>query len=113
MLWNMVLDETGKSTGNWKQCSPVVVDKTTRTITYNPQYYVFKHFSYYVQPGAHLLNVDGNYGDRAAFVNPNGDTVLVIKNRSDQDLSVTIDFNGEEIKPTLPAHSFNTFVKKH
>jgi len=113
MLWNMVLDETGRSTANWNQCSPVVVNKHTRTITYTPQYYVFKHFSYYVQPGAHLLTLAGNYGDKVAFVNPNGDTILVLKNKSSQDLSVSINFAGEEINPTLPAHSFNTFVKKH
>jgi glucosylceramidase len=109
MLWNMVLDQTGRSTNNWRQCSPIVVNKVTRNITYNPQYYIFKHFSYYIKPGANKITVSGNYDDTIAFMNPDGETVLELKNGRDKGVTVAIDFNGEEIKPTLPAHSVSTF----
>ncbi len=110
MLWNMVLDQTGRSTNNWRQCSPIVVNKVTRSITYNPQYYLFKHFSYYINPGAYKIFTDGNYEENVAFTNANGETVLELANNSDKDLAVSIIFNGKMIKPALPAHSFNTFI---
>lgn len=110
MLWNMVLDQTGLSTGGWAQCSPVTVNKNTKVITYNPQYYTFKHFSYFVDPGAFRVSYSGNYGDKIAFRNPNGDIVLVMQNTSGSNLATAINFDGQKIKPTLPAHSFNTFV---
>jgi hypothetical protein len=110
MLWNMVLDETGLSTGGWAQCSPVVVNKSTRAITYNPQYYTFKHFSYFVTPGSSRVGVSGNYGDKVAFTARNGDTLLVVQNSISSDLSVAINFDGKKIKPIIPAYSWNTFT---
>ena len=110
MLWNMVLDQTGKSTGNWAQCSPVVVSTDTKKVTYTPQFYAFKHFSYYVQPGAVRVFMSGDYGDQIAFINPNGDIVMVLKNASKDALRVAIHFYGQKVKPTLPPHSFNTLV---
>jgi len=109
MLWNMVLDETGRNTALWSQNAPITVNKTTRKITYNPQYYFYKHFSYYVQPGASMLAVEGNYDEKVAYVNPEGETVLEIQNKTDHDAVVAINFNGQKIKPTLSAHSMNTF----
>jgi glucosylceramidase len=108
MLWNMVLDETGMSTGGWKQCSPVVVDQTTKKITYTPQYYFFKHFAYYVKPGAYHIPSNGNFGDVVAYVNPDGETVLELRN-ANGEITISINFNGEGIKVTIPAHSMNTF----
>ncbi|MGA2053162.1 MAG: glycoside hydrolase family 30 beta sandwich domain-containing protein, partial [Opitutales bacterium] len=110
MLWNMVLDETGKSWAGWAQCSPVVVDTETKKVTYTPQFYAFKHFSYYVQPGATRVFTSGSYGDQIGFINPNGDIVIVLKNGTNDAVPVAIEFDGQKVKPTLPAHSFNTLV---
>lgn len=109
MLWNMILDETGRSTGNWVQNAPITVNKEKKTVIYHPQFYVFKHFSFYVKPGASMLAADGNYGEKLAYVNPDGETVLEILNKTDKDATVAIDFDGQKIKPTLPPHSMNTF----
>jgi len=110
MLWNMVLDETGKSWAGWAQCSPVVIDTQNKKIIYTPQFYVFKHFSHYVEPGAVRVFTSGNYGDHIAFINPNGDVVMVLKNGDDNDLHLAIDFDGQKVEPVLPPHSFNTLV---
>ena len=55
IIWNLVLDETGLSTANWPQCSPVVVDSHDRKVIYTPYFYCYKHFSHFVQPGAHVV----------------------------------------------------------
>ncbi|MGN1098044.1 MAG: RICIN domain-containing protein, partial [Clostridia bacterium] len=117
MLWNMILDEKGYNTNPnpWPQNAPIIVNSETNEVSYSPQYYVFKHFSYYIDGGARRIRTDSThggdeYGDKIAFQNKDGEIVLVVKNSSGRDLEVCINFNGEEIKPTVPAHSVNTFT---
>lgn len=129
--WNMVLDETGKSNsvnGPWPQNSMISINKTTKEIKYNPQFYAVKHFSNYVKPGARRLETTGNYstggsnltntnlglkvtdGDMMAFLNPDGSIALVMRNSSSTDKSVAIRLGSSKFKPTIPANSFNTFL---
>jgi glucosylceramidase len=111
IIWNLVLDETGYSTAHWAQCSPIVVNSKTKEVTYTPYYYCYKHFSYFVTPGAHLLTTQSTWGDQLAFVNPDGQVVVVMANSSNVDLPVTLIINGMQAGPViLPSHSFNTFT---
>jgi glucosylceramidase len=110
MQWNMVLDETGNSTWGWKQCAMVTVNKSTHVVTYNPQFHLVKHFSYFITPGAYRVNSTGDWADKIAFKNPNGDLVLVVANRTDTSYTTTIKVGSEMIKPVIAARSFNTFV---
>jgi glucosylceramidase len=109
MIWNMVLDETGLSTANWAQCSPIVIDQKTATVRYTPYYWCYKHFSYFIKPGAHRIAIGGAWGDKLAFENPDGEVIVILANTSDKDLGVSVMVAGRTIKPTLPAMSFNTF----
>jgi len=110
MLWNLILDETGYSITNWPQCSPVVVNVKTKKITYNPQFYAFKHFSYFVEPGAYRVESKGNFTDQIAFLNPNGDVVLEIQNSHSVNKKIAINIAGKKYTPDLPARSWNTFI---
>jgi len=110
MQWNMILDETGKSHWGWAQNSMISINRQTKTVTYNPQFYAAKHFSYYVAPHANRIATTGTLTDQIAFRNPNGDVVLVVKNGSAAEEDVTVQLNGQSISPSLPAHSINTFV---
>ena len=111
MIWNLVLDETGHSTANWAQCSPVVVNSHTGKITYTPYFYCYKHFSAFVQPGAHFVATQSEWGDKLAFVNPDGEVVLVMGNSANDPLPVRLHIDGKQSAVvTLPAHSFSTFT---
>lgn len=111
MLWNMVLDEKGINTNPnpWPQNAPVIVDSNTNEVIYTPMYYVFRHFSAYIDGGARRIKTEGNFSDKIAFQNADGEIVLVVKNNSDMHLDVAINFNDRKIKPTIPPHSVNTF----
>ncbi len=110
IIWNLVLDQMGLSTGNWAQCSPIVVDTETRRVTYTPYYYCYKHFSYFVQTGARVIATAGSWDDRVAFVNPAGDVIVILSNTADVDRPVRLIIDGTQAGPVrLPAHSFNTF----
>jgi glucosylceramidase len=110
MHWNMVLDETGKSYWGWAQGSLITVNKTTKTVTYSPQFYAARHFGYYIKPGAYRIATSGSYTNTnaMAFRNPDGENILEVRNPNSAT-TVAINFNGQKIKPTIPANSFNTF----
>jgi glucosylceramidase len=109
MQWNMVLDQSGSSSWGWAQNSMISVDTTAKTVTYNPQFYCAKHFSYYVKPGAHRIQSRGNYVNMLAFKNPDGELVLLVENKGANDAAVSIKIGEQMIRPVIPAHSFNTF----
>lgn len=128
--WNIVLDEQGMSnsiTNPWPQNSMITINKTSGAVTYNPQFYAVQHMSHFVKPGAMRIATTGNYnqggsillsanleenvtsGDMMAFRNPNGTVVLVARNTADTDMPVAVKFGSLKFKPTIPAHSINTF----
>ena len=70
MYWNISLENGGISRWGWAQNSLVVVDPQTKSYRYTPEYYVMKHVSHYVQPGAYKLETEGAYTNLLAFRNP-------------------------------------------
>ena len=99
------------STWGWTQNSLVVVDKESKTFRYSPEFYVFKHLTHYVQPGARVLTLGGTYTDALGFLNPDGRTVLLLANQSDAPQAVSIEgLPGHPRVVTLPAGSINTLV---
>ena len=101
----------GISTWMWRQNSLVVVDKEKGTYRYSPEYYVLKHASHYVQPGARVLTLGGTYSDALGFLTPDGRTVLLLANQSDAPKTVSVDgLPGHPRTVTLPAGSLNTLV---
>jgi len=111
MYWNMVLDQTGKSTWDWPQNMLISINKTTHEITYLPEYYIMKHLSHFVLPGACRLKTSGGK-DHLAFQNPDGTTVLVLVNTGVEDKKMTIAFSGRSVEVTIKAKSFNTLTWK-
>jgi glucosylceramidase len=113
-MWNMVLNETGLSTWGWQQNAMVTVNSGTGAVTYNGEYYVMRHFSQYVQPGAKHVLTTGIWGDKIAFQNPDGSIVLVIGNSLGSPFGVSLTVGersgNDTINVTLPAGSINTFV---
>ena len=69
----MVLDTVGKgidTTRDWPQNALLTVDTSAKTLNITPAYYVFRHFSQFVDPGAKVVATTG--GDAVAFKNPDG-----------------------------------------
>jgi glucosylceramidase len=109
MYWNMVLDQKSVSTWGWGQNAMVTINTDTRTVTYNPEFYLMKHFGAFIAPGATRISAMGN-DDVLAFRNPDGAIVVVASNRDDDALRVTLRTMGKRLSASLPAQSFNTFV---
>ena len=102
----MVLPKEGESTWGWKQNSMITVS-ADKTVSFEHEYYVMKHFSRFVVPGAKRLILSGHLCSNAvAFKNPDGTIVLTVQNPFARPLTFT--FCGETI--TLPPDSFHTLV---
>ena len=106
VYWNMVLAAGGESTWGWHQNSLVTVENGNAV--FNPEFYLMKHFSHFVKPGARYLEAGGEWSaNTTAFRNPDGSVVLAVMNPLEERVNVEID--GQAY--TLPERSFNTIVR--
>ncbi|MDP4228683.1 MAG: glycoside hydrolase family 30 beta sandwich domain-containing protein, partial [Bacteroidota bacterium] len=77
------------------------------------EYYLLKHVSHFVLPGAKRLNTTGSFENVLAFVNPDNSIVCVLQNEASAPRKITIEINGKIIQPMVEANSFNTFILKN
>ncbi len=111
VYWNMVLPPGGRSTWGWKQNSMVVVDPDKGTVRYTPEFYVMKHYSHFISPGAVRLGLAGQWaGNAVCFSNPDGSMVLVVANPFEEKRELAFAHPGGILSANLPGQSFNTFV---
>jgi glucosylceramidase len=110
LYWNISLEKGGFSRWGWQQNSLVTVDPNTNSYKFNYEYYLLKHVSHFVKPGAKRLKTSGSFDNLLAFVNPDHSIVCVLQNETSAARKVIIELNGKIIKPVLEANSFNTIV---
>jgi glucosylceramidase len=112
LYWNTSLKQGGISTWGWKQNSLVSVDTVKKTYKYNYEYYLMKHLSHYIKPGAKRLETVGEFNNLLAFANKDNSVVVVLQNDSDQEKVVHIKLGSKMLSPSLKVDSFNTFLIK-
>jgi glucosylceramidase len=98
--WNMVLDKNGQGiddTRKWAQNTLIVSDSGNLTMT--PAYYVYRHFSQFVDPGAKVVATSG--GDAVAFKNPDGSLVAVLHSTSANN-SYVVSIGGKKLQFAMP-----------
>ena len=112
LYWNISMPKNQLSTWGWPQNSLVTVDTAAKTSVYNHEYYLMKHLSHFVRPGAKYLETVSytGYENQLAFANPDGSIVVVLQNDLCEEMPVRLVIGNRMIAPTLPADSFNTFV---
>jgi glucosylceramidase len=108
MYWNFVLDETGNSRWGWRQNAMVTVDRQTRAVRYNPEYFLMRHLAAFVRPGARRLEVDMAGADGLVFANADGSIVLVAANRTDAPQALGVKIGDLVRVVDLPARAFVT-----
>jgi glucosylceramidase len=105
--WNMVLDKGGlgiDDTRKWPQNALLVAD--SGSITQTPAYYVFRHISQFVDPGAKVVGTTG--GDAVAFKNPDGTLVAVMYNSGSAKSTFTVAMGGKKLQFSMPASGWAT-----
>jgi len=112
MYWNLSLDKDGFSRWGWRQNSLVTVDLLKKSFVYNFEYYLLKHVSHFVMPGARLMDTNDTTANILAFVNPDKSIVVVVRNDEKVDKRIILKIGEIAISPLLKSDSFNTFVIK-
>lgn len=108
--WNMALLEGGISSWGWAQNSLCTVHPETGKLTLQPEFYLMKHFSHFVQPGAKFIEVKGHMAANCtAFENPDGSVVIVAASNMNRERRFTVRGDGVTFSACLPPHSIHTF----
>lgn len=108
MYWNMVLDHTGRSSWGWKQNSMITVTEDLEVI-YNPEFYLMKHFSYFIEPTASFIDVSSDE-NCLAFLNPDNRIVIIYYNEMPESITKDFKIGENSISLELPGKSLNTFL---
>lgn len=109
LAWNMVLDIFGTNLDMvrpWNQNALLAVDEGAGELIVTPTYYVFRHFSQYIEPGAKRVATQG--GQALAFKNPDGSIVTVIHNNGGSAAQTTLAVGGTTLQFEVPARGWAT-----
>jgi len=121
IYWNMILDERG---GPW-MVSPihqdpdpnvqhplVVIDRSTRKVSYTAAFYYLEHFSKFVRPGDVRMETAGSVEEVrcAAFRTPQGNMVAELTNSSRKETNIALESKGRSVEVSLPALSITTLL---
>lgn len=111
--WNLLLDAQGGPNHVGNFCAaPVMLTGDGSSFEKRLPYYYIGHFSRYVEKGAFAVPVTTYSTDveACAFVNPSGEQVLVLLNRREKELPVTVGDNDRGTELALAPHSIVTVV---
>lgn len=109
--WNLALSEDGVSTWGWRQNSLCTVDFKTGRLTRRPEFYLMKHYSHFVKPGARFVEVKGHWAANCtAFENPDGSLVIVAASNMDCPRTLTVNTGRGTFSAEIEPHSVHTFV---
>lgn len=109
--WNLFLDAEGGPNHVGNFCAaPIMCSPKQDTFEKRLSYYYIGHFSRYIEPGAVRIGMT-RYSDvveAAAFLNPNGERVLVLLNKTEKEVPVTVREAGCGRELVLSPHSIRT-----
>ncbi|MCR5031535.1 MAG: glucosylceramidase [Lachnospiraceae bacterium] len=109
--WNMLLDYYGGPNHVGNYCdAPIKALENGVDYEKKLSYYYIGQLSRFVKPGAQHIPCS-RYTDKvdvSAFVNPDGERVAVLLNRTEEDIKVNLSEGEQALPMMLPAHSIRT-----
>lgn len=112
--WNLAADPQQKphTEGGCTRCLGGLTIDGNR-IERNPAYYIVAHGSKWVRPGSVRIASNTVLAlQNVAYVTPSGQTVLLVYNESNEDLTFNLGFRGQHAKVTLPGKAVATYIWK-
>lgn len=111
--WNLVLDEKGGPNHVGNYCAaPIMCNCNDGTYKKRLSYYYIGHFSKYIKKGARRIAIT-KYTDKieaTGFVNLNGEKVVVLLNKQENDIPVCLREYGKGTEFIVKAHSIVTLL---
>lgn len=111
--WNLLLDELGGPNHVGNFCAaPMMCDWKENKLEKRLSYYYIGHFSRYIKSGAKQIAAT-RYTDKietAAFLNPNGERVVIVLNKTEEPVEITLREKGCGVNMTIDAHTIVTGI---
>ena len=108
-----MLTDNGMSTWGWTQNALVQVDSKTRKPRYTAEFYAYKHFSHFINPGTEMVGYAGREYSQTpvtVFKDKKGAYIVTAGNFTDSSSSLCVKLGGKYLNIQTQPHSFNTFV---
>lgn len=109
--WNLFLDREGGPNHVGNFCAaPIMCDVEKNTYEKRLTYYYIGHFSRYIKPGAVRIGAT-RYTDAVevtAFQNPDGERVLILLNKTEKKVPVTVREAGCGFETVVRPHTIHT-----
>ncbi len=120
MDWNLFLNQnSGPGIADNPCAAPIILDEERQTLIKMSSYYYIGHFSRYIKRGAFRVHAEltgkGEICNElqpeiCAFLNPDGETVIVILNSNDHSLHSTVAVGERQIDIKMEPHSIGTLI---
>ncbi|MBQ7615702.1 MAG: glucosylceramidase [Butyrivibrio sp.] len=111
--WNLLVDHKGgpNHVGNFCD-APIKALEDGKTFEKKLSYYYIGHLSRYVKEGAKLIwsSCYDSDLDTAAFVNPDGERVIVVLNRTGREIPLVVKEEDSSVKLSIKPHSIQTML---
>lgn len=107
MYWNMVLDHTGSSQWGWQQNAMITIDQSQQVV-FNPEYYLMKHLSFYVEKGARYLPCSDE--NSMVFLNPDQQLIIIQYHKGNEKLRKLYQVNGQQVEVLSTPQTLSTLV---
>lgn len=111
--WNLILDMEGGPNHVGNFCAaPILCDPKNDTFDKRLAYYYIGQFSRYIKKEAVRIATT-RYTDAldvCGFLNPDGSRVIVVLNKGDKPVDMTLREDGMGVKETVEAHSIATYI---
>ncbi|MFK7952380.1 MAG: glycoside hydrolase family 30 beta sandwich domain-containing protein [Ekhidna sp.] len=111
--WNMVLDRQGGP--NWFKnwcAAPVLVDPDKNEVYFTPLYYVMKHFSRHIRPGAKRIGFTNGDSDLmvTSVKNPDGSIVVMVLNMTENAKEFNLQLKDESKSIRIDPQALQTII---
>lgn len=112
--WCVILSNQGQPNpyDNFNS-APVLINPVTDEVIYTPLYYLISHFSKFIRPGAHRIELDGKELKDLAYTaakNTDGSIVVVVFNRTTEPYELSLGLRGTSYLTNIEPRSLQTIV---
>ncbi|MFK7784564.1 MAG: glycoside hydrolase family 30 beta sandwich domain-containing protein [Crocinitomicaceae bacterium] len=114
--WCMILSHKGQPNpyDNFNS-APILINPNTDEIIYTPLYYLLSHFSKFIRPDAHRIEITGDHNKGIVYTaakNPDGSIVAVIYNQTTDPIHLELELDSETYMIELEAQALQTIQFK-
>ncbi len=112
--WCIILsNKGGPNPYNNFNSAPVLINPITHEVTYTPLYYLLRHFSKFIRPGAHRIGLEGEAPEglaHTAAINTDGSIAVVVFNKNTEPVELELSLKSKTHTIQIAARALQTII---